>query len=192
MKARPCRSSMSTCQRSGSKRISCCMRVRAASSDMRFADEGEQPIARAFVVEHALRRRRVEVECAVEPVDDDEDGAGLFRAAPRNRNEGAGRLGPSSQAPRPRNPCADAGSSPVAHGADRPELDDEAVADLPGDREIVVALKPHDRRARVRTDDAVGGERPVGGERQRALHGRDERVSLSARLAFGGRFRRAV
>ena len=48
--------------------------------------------------------------------------------------------------------------------------------------QIVVTLEAHDRRARVRADDPVGVERPVGGERKRILHGSDERIGGRRRL----------
>src|SRR5262245_25128503 len=48
---------------------------------------GEQAVGRAAVIEHALRRRAEELGGAVEPVELDEDRAGLLGAAVAHRRE---------------------------------------------------------------------------------------------------------
>src|SRR5262249_61942021 len=48
---------------------------------------GEQAVGRTGVIEHALRRRAVELGGAVEPVELDEDHAGLRGAAVAHRRE---------------------------------------------------------------------------------------------------------
>ncbi len=90
-KWRPARSSTSTIQTSGSKRIS---RVSRSSTLASGAGCGvthavNSAVGRMRFVERALRRRAEQLGGAVEPVELDEDRAGLLGAAAAHRREGA-------------------------------------------------------------------------------------------------------
>src|SRR5712691_12848849 len=55
----------------------------------RLQASAEEPVRGARIVEHALRRRTEQLRRAVEPVELDENGAGLLGPAPPHRRERA-------------------------------------------------------------------------------------------------------
>ena len=121
--SRPSRSSTATIQRSGSKRISRSSlrgdRSPGCSSSM--TRWNSRSLGRDFV-ERRLRRRPVEIGGAVQPVDDDEDRAGLLGAAPRDRRDRALGVAAADEGPDPegRGDAHQVGSAGLAWRRSRP------------------------------------------------------------------------